>query len=133
LTYEVLPLVVAMTVLKVCWQRHVEWLGRQRCAGRWSGNDMMAGRSGDNHLEGGSGDDNLAGEDGSDVLEGGAGNDVLSVEGITRDDLWLSRQGNSLLIDVWGSEDCVTAQDWYAGSALRLDAVQAGGSTLYAN
>jgi Ca2+-binding RTX toxin-like protein len=96
------------------------------------GNDMMAGRSGDNHLEGGSGDDNLAGEDGSDVLEGGAGNDVLSVEGITRDDLWLSRQGNSLLIDVWGSEDCVTAQDWYAGSALRLDAVQVGGSTLYA-
>jgi hypothetical protein len=40
------------TVLKVCWQRHVEWLGRQRCAGRWSGNDLLDGGAGNDTLSG---------------------------------------------------------------------------------
>ncbi|MFE1815807.1 hypothetical protein [Metapseudomonas otitidis] len=32
-----------------------------------------------------------------------------------------------------GSTDAITVQDWYAGAAQKLDAVQASSSTLYAN
>ncbi|AMO75988.1 calcium-binding protein [Pseudomonas citronellolis] len=62
-----------------------------------------------------------------------ADNDVLSIEGITRESLWLSRQDDNLVIDVTGSADSITVQDWYANSAQKLDAIQAGSSTLYAN
>lgn len=59
--------------------------------------------------------------------------DVLSLEGIVRENLWLSRNGSDLVIDVTGSEDSVTIQGWYANSAQQLDVIQAGGSSLYAN
>lgn len=59
--------------------------------------------------------------------------DVLSIEGIVREDLWLSRNGDDLVIDVTGSEDSITIQGWYANSAQQLDVIQAGGSSLYAN
>ena len=39
----------------------------------------------------------------------------------------------ALVIDVSGSEDSITIQDWYANSAQQLDVFQAGGSSLYAN
>lgn len=110
--------------------------------------DLIDGGAGNDKLRGGKGNDYLLGGDGSDTYYFAAGdgqdtinnlsntpadNDILSIEGITRDNLWLSRQGDSLVIDVRGSEDRVTVQDWYANSAQRLDAIQAGGSTLYAN
>lgn len=110
--------------------------------------DLIDGGSGNDKLRGGKGNDYLLGGDGSDTYYFAAGdgqdtinnlsntpadNDILSIEGITRDNLWLSRQGDSLVIDVRGSENSVTVQDWYANSAQRLDAIQAGGSTLYAN
>jgi Ca2+-binding RTX toxin-like protein len=110
--------------------------------------DLIDGGAGNDKLRGGKGNDYLLGGDGSDTYHFAAGdgqdsinnlsntpadNDILSIEGITRDNLWLSRQGDSLVIDVRGSADSVTVQDWYANSAQRLDAVQAGGSTLYAN
>ncbi|MFI8744760.1 calcium-binding protein [Pseudomonas sp. NPDC077186] len=104
-----------------------------------AGNDKLRGGKGNDYLIGGDGSDTyyFAAGDGQDIINNlsntPADNDVLSIEGITRDNLWLSRQGDSLVIDVRGSEDSVTVQDWYANSAQRLDAVQAGGSTLYAN
>jgi Ca2+-binding RTX toxin-like protein len=104
-----------------------------------AGNDKLRGAKGNDYLLGGDGSDTyyFAGGDGQDTINNlsntPADNDILSIEGITRDNLWLSRQGDSLVIDVQGSEDRVTVQDWYANSAQRLDAVQAGGSTLYAN
>jgi Ca2+-binding RTX toxin-like protein len=104
-----------------------------------AGNDKLRGGKGNDYLIGGGGNDTyfFAAGDGQDRINNlsntPADNDVLSIEGITRDNLWLSRQGDSLVIDVRGSEDSVTVQDWYANSAQRLDAIQAGGSTLYAN
>ncbi|MCZ4321521.1 calcium-binding protein [Pseudomonas anguilliseptica] len=104
-----------------------------------AGNDKLRGGKGNDYLLGGAGSDTyyFAAGDGQDSINNlsntPADNDILSIEGITRDNLWLSRQGDSLVIDVRGSEDSVTVQDWYANSAQRLDAVQAGGSTLYAN
>lgn len=110
--------------------------------------DLIDGGAGNDKLRGGKGNDYLLGGDGSDTYYFAAGdgqdsinnlsnapadNDVLSIEGITRDNLWLSREGDRLVIDVTGSTDSVTVQDWYANSAQRLDAIQAGGSTLYAN
>ena len=104
-----------------------------------AGNDTLRGNKGNDYLIGGDGNDTyrFAAGDGQDVINNlsnkPADNDVLSIEGITRENLWLSRQGNNLVIDVLGSADAITVQDWYAGAAQKLDAVQAGSSTLYAN
>ncbi|WP_439888761.1 calcium-binding protein [Pseudomonas sp. MBLB4123] len=104
-----------------------------------AGNDKLRGGKGNDYLLGGEGNDTyyFAAGDGQDVINNlsnsPADNDMLSIEGITRDNLWLSRQGDSLVIDVTGSTDSVTVQDWYANSAQRLDAIQAGASILYAN
>lgn len=38
-----------------------------------------------------------------------------------------------MVIDVRGADDSITVQDWYANAAQKLDAIQAGSSTLYAN
>ena len=37
------------------------------------------------------------------------------------------------MIDVTGSLDSITVQDWYLSAAQKLDSIQAGGSTLYAS
>ncbi|PZW46118.1 Ca2+-binding RTX toxin-like protein [Pseudomonas sp. URMO17WK12:I2] len=104
-----------------------------------AGNDKLRGGKGNDYLLGGDGSDTyyFAAGDGQDVINNlsntPADNDALSIEGITRDNLWLSRQGNNLVIDVRGSADSVTVQDWYTNSAQRLDIIQAGSSSLYAN
>jgi Ca2+-binding RTX toxin-like protein len=123
-----------------------------------SGNDLLYGGAGNDTLRGNVGNDTLRGNAGNDYLIGGAGSDtyvfavgdgqdvinnlsntpdtdtdVLSLEGIVRENLWLSRNGDDLVIDVMGSEDSITIQDWYANSAQQLDVIQAVGSSLYAN
>lgn len=123
-----------------------------------AGDQIILGSSDDDLLDGGVGNDTLRGNAGNDYLIGGAGSDtyvftvgdgqdvinnlsnspdtdtdVLSIEGIVRENLWLSRNGDDLVIDVSGSEDSITIQDWYANSAQQLDVIQAGGSSLYAN
>lgn len=105
-----------------------------------AGNDLLRGNAGNDYLIGGGGNDTyaFAKGDGQDVINNlsntpEADNDVLSIEGASRDNLWLSRQGNSLVIDLRGAQDSVTVQDWYVGSSQHLDAIQAGGSTLYAS
>jgi Ca2+-binding RTX toxin-like protein len=123
-----------------------------------SGDQSVLGSSDDDMIDGGAGNDILRGNTGSDYLIGGAGSDtymfalgdghdvinnlsntpdtdtdVLSIEDIAREDLWLSRNGSDLVIDVSGSEDSITIQDWYTNPAQQLDLIQAGGSSLYAN
>jgi Ca2+-binding RTX toxin-like protein len=123
-----------------------------------SGDQRVLGSSDDDMIDGGAGNDILRGNTGSDYLIGGAGSDtymfalgdgqdvinnlsntpdtdtdVLSIEDIAREDLWLSRNGSDLVIDVSGSEDSITIQDWYTNPAQQLDLIQAGGSSLYAN
>lgn len=104
-----------------------------------AGHDILRGNKGNDYLIGGDGNDTyrFAAGDGQDTINNLSNtpvdNDVLSIEGITRDNLWLSRQGDNLVIDVRGADDSITVQDWYANSAQKLDAIQAGSSTLYAN
>ncbi len=113
-----------------------------------AGNDTLTGSSASDRLQGGKGNDLLQGGDGADIYVFAAGDgqdiinnfsatpddtDVLSIEGISATNLWLSRDGNNLVIDVTGSDDRVTVKDWYLGSAQKIDIIQAGGSSLYAN
>ncbi|QTS89068.1 calcium-binding protein [Ectopseudomonas khazarica] len=104
------------------------------------GDDLLDGGSDNDYLLGGAGSDTyvFALGDGQDVINNlsntpDVDTDVLSIEGIVREDLWLSRSGSDLVIDVSGSEDSITIQDWYANPAQQLDLIQAGGSSLYAN
>jgi Ca2+-binding RTX toxin-like protein len=104
-----------------------------------AGNDQLRGGLGSDYLLGGDGNDTyrFAAGDGQDTLNNlsntPADNDVLSIEGITRANLWLSRQGDNLVIDVTGSQDSITVQNWYLNAGHKLDSIQAGSSTLYAN
>jgi hypothetical protein len=106
-----------------------------------AGNDTIRGNRGNDSLLGGDGNDTyqFAAGDGADVINNlsnapSADNDVLSIEGITRENLWFSRRGDDLVIDVLGgSTDAITIQDWYANAGQMVDSIQAGGSTLLAS
>ena len=113
------------------------------------GNDTLLGGAGADTLKGGAGNDILAGGAGNDILEGGAGDDIYRFglgdgvdtitdsggndsldfgEGIDSSDLWFSRSGNHLVIDVLGSEDRVTINNyWYASGAYKVETISAGG------
>ncbi len=113
------------------------------------GNDTLNGDAGDDILDGGAGNDYLSGGVGSDtyLFDRGYGQDVinnysttwkddfdvLNVGGIAQESLWLSRQGNNLVIDALGSSDRITVQSWFSSEAYRVDAIQTENSTLYAN
>jgi Ca2+-binding RTX toxin-like protein len=98
----------------------------------------------------------LDGREGADVLAGGAGNDLYHFDrgagqdrivendstagnrdtvrygaGISPIDLIVGRSLDHLVLAVHGSADTVTVQDWYRGSAHRVEVIQAGdGSQL---
>ena len=59
--------------------------------------------------------------------------DRLDVTGINYDDLWLSRSGNNLLVDVVGSDDRVKVRGWFANDRQQLDAIYAGDRVLLRN
>jgi Ca2+-binding RTX toxin-like protein len=119
-----------------------------------SGNDRLVGDGGANTLAGGAGDDVLVGAGGDDMLFGDAGNDryvfgrghgqdmvvnrgadaattdTLAFEpGVGFNQLWLSRSGNDLTVQVIGTQDRVTLKDHFAG--LGIDQIRSGdGRTL---
>ena len=87
-------------------------------------------------MSGGAGDDSyLFGiGDGRDTINNNdvdsAALDSLRITGIDHDDLWLSRSGNNLLLDVVGTDDRIMIRNWYSDEAAQLDAVYAGGRVL---
>jgi len=105
-----------------------------------AGNDVIRGALGDDYLMGGDGSDTyrFALGGGRDVINNlsnnaAADNDVVVAEGLSKESLWLSKQGNNLVIDVTGSDDSITIQDWYLDPAQRVDTFVAGSSALHAN
>lgn len=118
------------------------------------GNDVIIGGTAGDTLNGGAGDDIIIGDTGNDFLEGGSGSDTyrfslqdgqdkinnhdagqedsdtLSFDGITYDDLWFSQQGNNLVIDVVGTNDRVTVNNWFKGDDYHLDTIEAGSHVL---
>jgi Ca2+-binding RTX toxin-like protein len=99
--------------------------------------NRITGNGGNNVLNGGIGNDRLDGAAGADVLIGGVGDDIyvlnrgsgadLAVEwggsagdvaqfgsDIAADQLWFSRVGASLVVQVIGTSDSLTVKNWYA-------------------
>jgi Ca2+-binding RTX toxin-like protein len=120
------------------------------------GNDSLAGGDGHDSLAGGAGNDTLDGGLGNDSLSGGLGSDdyrlsrgggadrldnasadylvatdrLLLGADVTRNQLWLQRSGNDLLLSIVGTTDSSRVLGWYntgtAGTASRLDSFVAG-------
>jgi Ca2+-binding RTX toxin-like protein len=111
--------------------------------------NVIVGNRGDNVLAGGLGRDTLAGGAGRDVLRGGAGGDTYvfgrgagidtiedfdattgSVDtvrfdpGITADQIWFEREGNSLEVSVIGTADKLVIADWYLGNQTHVEQFQ---------
>lgn len=108
--------------------------------------NLIIGSDGANKLTGGKGDDTLYGGKGSDTYFFARGDgadtivendstwfnsDVLSFSSVTSRQLWLSHTGNDLVVSVIGTNDKVTIQDWYLGSANHVEKIKTSdGKTL---
>ena len=103
-------------------------------------NNKITGNSGANVLTGGAGNDTLTGGAGNDTYVFGVGdgqdtiidtdstannNDILQLSaGTARDQLWFSRVGQNLDVSIIGTNDKVTINNWYSGSAYRVETVR---------
>lgn len=86
-------------------------------------------------MDGGSGDDTyqFSAGDGRDVISqtDATGHDVLELmDSFVKEDLWFSREGDRLVIDVLGSSDQVEVNDWFAGDQHQLDQVSTTSSQI---
>ncbi len=113
--------------------------------------NVITGNTGNNSLTGGVGNDTLSGGLGNDTLNGGTGNDtylfargdgvdtiidndatagnsdILSLgSSITYDQLWFAQNGNNLDVSVIGTNDKITIQNWYLGSANHVENLLSG-------
>ncbi len=118
-----------------------------------TGGDTLNGDAGNDTLSGGDGYDTLSGGTGNDVLSGNGGDDtyvfslldgqdtivndantddfdVLMPTEINSNDLWFSQVGNDLVIDVIGTDDQITVDQWFAGQNNQLDSIQAADLSL---
>jgi Ca2+-binding RTX toxin-like protein len=104
-----------------------------------AGNDVLNGAAGNDTLSGGAGNDSLIGGTGNDIYVFGRGGNADTVANtasdsatandrvefgasIAYDQLWLTQSGNNLMINIIGSADTITIQDWYTGSSAHVDA-----------
>jgi Ca2+-binding RTX toxin-like protein len=105
-----------------------------------AGDDQIAGGDGTDTLYGGDGNDVFAGEGGNDTLYGEAGNDTyvydaesgsdviidasgtnkIALVNVTRDQIWLNRSGNDLIVSVIGGNTSITIQNYYAATTPTL-------------
>jgi Ca2+-binding RTX toxin-like protein len=107
------------------------------------GNDLIYGGDGNDTLIGGTGADTLTGESGNDVYVWnlGDGNDTINDyrsskdyygetgvlkfgEGVDRDNVEITRVGNSLVFIVGETGERVTVQDWYVNADYQLNKVE---------
>ena len=105
---------------------------------------LQAGNGAGDVLTAGSGATTLTAGTGTDTLNGGAGVDTYNIgstfgqdvinniasgskttasgtisfgSGVTDEKLWLQKSGNNLLIDLLGTTDTITVQNWYGSNA----------------
>lgn len=113
-----------------------------------AGNDDIRGSQGDDIIVGGLGNDTLRGLGGNDFYlfgrrqgrdlianhtPGSAETDALWIYDVAHDDLWLSRNGYDLLIDVVGTTDQVKISNWYFTPDHQLDAIYSNDRVLWRN
>lgn len=117
------------------------------------GDDIVDGGAGNDTIHGDAGNDTLIGGTGNDVINGGTGDDIFVLgendgtdtitdtsgintivfgENITRDKIWLTRQGNNLRIGIIGGDSVATVTGFYAGSSL-INKLQTAEGTLFIN
>lgn len=120
------------------------------------GSDFLQGGAGNDTLGGDGGNDLLLGDAGDDLLQGGLGNDRYLFDrgwgrdrlvdadagagnqdridfgaGIAPEQIWLTRSGNDLAIQVLGSTDRLSIENWFAGDAYHVETFRtASGRTL---
>ena len=121
------------------------------------GNDFLFGEAGDDSLYGEAGDDQLDGGAGADRLAGGAGNDtylfgrgsdidtifedasaalsdkVLFGTDISTEQLWFSQTGDDLQVDLVGSTDQLTVDNWFVGEQYQIAQFVTADSDLLLN
>ncbi|MGJ8531684.1 MAG: LysM peptidoglycan-binding domain-containing protein [Alphaproteobacteria bacterium] len=118
-----------------------------------SGNDTLNGDAGDDFIEGGSGNDNLHASLGADTYRfdvgfgqdtyhsdntaGGSDQDSFTfIGGLTKDDLWFTRSGESLFLQVLSSSDEIEFTGWFSSDpntstpVVPIDEFLADGETL---
>jgi Ca2+-binding RTX toxin-like protein len=120
-------------------------------------NSLAVGNGDDNSLTGGLGDDTLTvGTGTGNTLNGGGGNDTYNFgsafgqdiitnfsssatdphgqitfgAGVTDQSLWFAQNGDALEIDLLGTDDKITVQDWFDASAAQVAGIHAGGMEL---
>ncbi|GAA4343344.1 hypothetical protein GCM10023165_25720 [Variovorax defluvii] len=111
-----------------------------------TGSDTIAGGLGNDSLSGGSGDDTLDGGAGNDTLNGGSGNDTYVFQrgsgqdsisdddtaagnsdivsfgsDVSADQLWFRQSGYDLQVSIIGTDDRLTINNWYSGSAHHVE------------
>ena len=126
-----------------------------------TGDDNLDGGAGSDILVGGTGNDSLSGDSGADTLDGGSGNDVLDggdgndtylfdhgygqdtiyetsgtdtirfAAGITAADVFVWRDDYNYYFDLIGTNDRVTVDNWYSGSAYRIENVAFADGTVW--
>ncbi len=134
---------------------HLEGLGGNDTLYGASAADVLDGGDGNDVLYGYGGNDILIGGRGNDTLYGGTGNDtylfgrgdgqdviydydttagntdrLIFGEDVAADQLWFSRSGSHLQVSVIGSTDRVTIDNWYAGTAYRVEEFHAGDGAI---
>ena len=99
------------------------------------GDDTLRGGKHKDQLFGGAGDDFLKGEKGDDTyyFDLGDGHDIINnnsknfatdhdiiqfMDRVAPEDLWFSRKGNHLVIDVIGTDDQITIVKWYSAEKI---------------
>ena len=111
-----------------------------------NGQSLEASASGDDTLEAGSGtSDSLFGGGGYDTYKFGAsfGQDTVFNDGgasasgeidflggTTDEDLWFQQSGNDLVVDLLGTSDQVTIDNWYSSAGAQVTKFTADGQTL---
>lgn len=99
------------------------------------GNDLINGNDGNDILNGQGGNDTLSGGAGNDTYQFGLGGGADSINnqdsvgtdrlafgsGIDRHNVWYQRTGYDLSVQVLGTNDRVTLQNWFTTDAQRVD------------
>jgi Ca2+-binding RTX toxin-like protein len=112
-----------------------------------SGDDYLAGNSGNDTFNGGAGNDTLVGGTGNDtyLFNLGGGQDTIfeydssagNVDtirfgaGITADDVTFSRNGYDLVLNINGTTDQLTIQNWGYGNDYRIEQVEFADGTSW--
>ncbi len=104
-----------------------------------AGNDLLDGGKGHNTLIGGKGNDTLILGEGENTIRFNLGdghdtliqqgkehedNDIKFGSGITQQNLWFSRTGNDLTINILGTQDGMTLQGWYGSKHQPIEEIK---------